>query len=156
MSIPQGTIDRMNARIDKSPHPLGCWIWTGARTRGGYGNFSINRRAHRVPRVMLHLTLDLDLYGPWIARHTCDNPPCCNPRHLVAGTAQQNVDDMWQRGRAAIGERMTTSKITEQDVRDIRARVDAGESSRLVSDDYPVSYEQVRRIARRITWAQVV
>lgn len=156
MSLSPRTVGYLYSHIDKSPHPKGCWLWTGGTTRGGYGNFAINRKAHRVPRVMLHLAIGIDLYGPWIARHTCDNPPCCNPRHLVAGTQQQNVDDMWQRGRAAIGERMTTAKITEQDVRDIRARVAAGESSRLVSDDYPVSYEQVRRIARRLTWAHVV
>ena len=34
-----------------------------------------------------------------IVRHTCDNPPCCNPEHLILGTHQDNTDDMYQRNR---------------------------------------------------------
>ena len=34
-----------------------------------------------------------------VVRHTCDNTRCCNPNHLVIGTQQENVDDMYERGR---------------------------------------------------------
>lgn len=152
MSIDANTQARLWAKVDRSD-PAGCWNWTGGTTRGGYGNFAINRKAHRVPRIILHLTLGIDLYGEWVARHLCDNAACCRPSHLVAGTQQQNVDDMWERGRAAIGERMTTSKITEREVLQIRGRVARGESSRAVAEDYPISYEQVRRIVTRKTWS---
>lgn len=153
MSIDAATLARLEAKLDKTSSDTGCWLWTGARTRGGYGNFAIGRKAHRVPRVMLHLTLGLDLYGPWVARHTCDTPECCNPRHLVAGTQQQNVDDMWERGRGVLGERMNVSKLTEHDVKEIRRRDAAGESSYKIAESYPVCYEQVRRIVTRKTWS---
>lgn len=143
----------MEKYIDRTSSDRGCWLWTGAKTRGGYGHFSIQRRVVRVSRIMLHLYLGLDLRGPWLARHTCDNPPCCNPAHLVAGTQQQNVEDMWQRNRGLLGERMATSKITERDVKEIRRRDAAGEGSSAIARDYPISYEQVRRIIRRKTWA---
>lgn len=34
-----------------------------------------------------------------LTRHTCDNPQCCNPDHLIIGTHQENYDDMVTRGR---------------------------------------------------------
>lgn len=36
-----------------------------------------------------------------VARHTCDNPRCINPEHLVAGTRGDNNRDRAERGRSA-------------------------------------------------------
>ncbi len=41
-----------------------------------------------------------DMRG-WFVRHTCDNPPCINPLHLVRGTHAENMADMKAKGRAA-------------------------------------------------------
>jgi hypothetical protein len=34
-----------------------------------------------------------------VVRHTCDNPACINPAHLVKGSQKENVSDMLQRQR---------------------------------------------------------
>ena len=34
-----------------------------------------------------------------VVRHTCDNPRCCNPAHLILGTDKDNTDDMLTRNR---------------------------------------------------------
>jgi len=34
-----------------------------------------------------------------VIRHTCDNPKCIKPEHLVLGTSQDNIKDMDNRDR---------------------------------------------------------
>jgi len=54
--------------------------------------------------------------------HRCDNPPCCNPRHLFLGTCADNVADMVAKARGARGADLPHTKLTDEQVRDIRAR----------------------------------
>jgi hypothetical protein len=77
---------------------LGCWPWSGARNRDGYGNVKVNgrtRSAHRVAWELLRGEipdgLELD--------HLCRNRACVNPWHLEPVTKYIN----WERG--AIGAR---------------------------------------------------
>jgi hypothetical protein len=77
-----------------------CWEWTGYRSKLGYGRFSRpgqvgTQMAHRIAYELVNGPLPPDLF----ACHKCDNPPCCNPNHLFAGTASDNVRDAVQKGR---------------------------------------------------------
>jgi len=65
-----------------------CWPWKASRTNAGYGQFGVQGKvvgAHRVA-YCLH-------YGVWpdAARHTCNNPVCCNPRHIIDPTAPRRA-----------------------------------------------------------------
>ncbi len=76
-----------------------CLIWTKGRDGQGYGNVTIDGKsvvAHRVAFVLANGKLDphLDVL------HQCDNPPCCAPNHLRAGTHLENMQDMITKGRA--------------------------------------------------------
>jgi hypothetical protein len=91
---------RVMANIDRSAGPDDCWPWQGALGgSAGHGQTSLNRKVVYAHRVVYELT-----NGPipdgLIVRHTCDNPPCCNPAHLLTGTQFDNVQDMISRGRA--------------------------------------------------------
>lgn len=78
--------------------PNDCWPWLGARTPNGYGQFRLagDTVAHRIA-FKLHNKVEISP-GAFICHH-CDNPPCCNPRHLYEGDARTNARDMVTRGR---------------------------------------------------------
>jgi hypothetical protein len=68
----------------------GCWEWTGARTRGGYGYFWLGVAAYPAHRVAyatvvgaIPAGLDLD--------HLCRVRHCVNPRHLEPVTRSENI-----------------------------------------------------------------
>lgn len=80
-------------------HPDACWPWTGSVTHNGYGKFYLQGDIVVAHRVALFLFTGNDP-GDLLARHlVCDNPPCCNGRHLAPGTYQQNTADMISKGR---------------------------------------------------------
>jgi HNH endonuclease len=78
--------------------PNGCLEWTGTVNRDGYGRLLVNGRWWLAHRLAWSLANEEDP-GRRRVRHTCDNPPCCDARHLVIGSQADNVADMHERGR---------------------------------------------------------
>lgn len=111
-----GIEDKFWGRVDKLG-PNECWNWTGGKS-GGYGVIGgvlngkryvpvgQNMLAHRVSWIIANGDIPEvdgsdDAHGT-VVRHTCDNPLCVNPGHLVIGTQAQNIKDMWDRKRASV------------------------------------------------------
>ncbi len=83
--------ERFWAKVDVG-HPLGCWVWTGAKHPLGYGNF----RASPDESVIAHRWAFRELRGylpapPLVLDHMCRNTSCVNPDHLEAVTQRENV-----------------------------------------------------------------
>lgn len=93
------------ANVDTSAGAFECWPWLQSRDlRGGYGQLHTWPKVLKAHRVAYELGHGAIPEGAQV-RHTCDNPPCCNPAHLSIGTSQDNHDDMVRRGRALVGSR---------------------------------------------------
>ena len=75
-----------------------CIEWPGAKNDKGYGRLfqdGEETKAHRAIFEALHGPIPDGL----VVIHTCDNPPCINPAHLMLGTPLENVADCIQKGR---------------------------------------------------------
>lgn len=112
--------------------PDECWEWTAGCNRRGYGKFSIGKRTFGAHRIAYFLAKG-DIPDDLLVRHTCDNPPCVNPAHLVLGTQAQNIADMDARGRRPIG------KLTPKQIADIRRRYTHGEKQVHLAVEYGVT-----------------
>jgi HNH endonuclease len=111
---------RFLAKVDFAG-PDECWEWTACRhVRMGHGRLVVGGRAGKVEYA--HRLAWQYWVGPipdgLIVRHTCDNPPCCNPAHLILGTQADNALDMVRRRRHG------KEKLTPDMVREIRGRPD--------------------------------
>ena len=141
-------VRRFWPKVDRSGGPDACWPWTAkAKHPYGYGRMNSGRgidlKAHQIAFALA--------YGPigkaWI-RHACDNPVCCNPAHLVAGTAKDNTQDAIKRGRwknppRHIGEAHPRVTLTIDQARDIASDT---RSAKVLAAEYNVSTQTIYRI----------
>lgn len=125
-----------------------CLEWTGAVNSGGYPITWYNGKtvyAHR--QIMNAKPND-------VVMHTCDNPKCVNPEHLVIGTPAENSADMVNKKRQAVGEQCGNAKLTTEQVLAIRSYKDKL-SSRKVAALYNISKTNVLDIWRRYIWSHI-
>lgn len=130
----------------------GCWEWTGARTGAGYGALKVGKRVVTVHRLAAEYLAGLDIRGRDV-RHTCDNPPCINPAHLLAGSRADNNRDKVERGRQARGERNGAARLSEEQVREIIAL--EGLPQKVIAARFGVTASAVRQILRGRNWRHV-
>ena len=102
--------ERFWAKVIKAPG-AGCWTWTGAKGKHGYGSFTVmGPSGWRRERV--HIWAYVDRYGPvpdgLVLDHVCRNTLCVNPDHLEAVTQRENV--LRSRGVTAMQARQTHCK----------------------------------------------
>jgi len=144
--------DRFSTFVDKTGGPDACWPWMG--TADPYGHFKAQGKRFLANRVAFSIANDDRLEDGKVVRHTCDNPPCCNPAHLVDGTYSDNVADMISRGRdnPRRGERHPRAAANDNLVRVIRSSPLSG---REAADDFGVSYSAVAKIRSGETWKHV-
>ena len=117
--------ERLWARCERKPS--GCLEWQGfIHPDRGYGQMGRGGKAdglietHRAAWEVTHGPIPDGLF----VLHRCDNRACCDPEHLFLGTHQDNVADMVSKGRQAREFALPHTKLSDEQVREIRARYD--------------------------------
>lgn len=87
-----------------------------------------------------------------ILRHTCHEPLCVNPSHLIIGTHCENSQDMIAGGRVLNGERNGASVLKESQALEIIRRSKIGDKERAIAREMGVSRGAVRNITKGGGW----
>lgn len=135
-----------------------CWQWTGTKDRDGYGVIGIKEnekfkliKAHRLSALIY----GLDMSNP-IVRHTCNNPSCVNPEHLITGSHQDNMDDKIRCNRQSKGAEHGAAKLTEKDVLAIRAKyIPRIYSTTRLAAEYKVNRTTIFNIISKKHWKHI-
>ncbi len=146
---------RFAVKVGPASGAQGCRMWRGRLSDGGYGEIRLGGKGTR--KVRAHALAYRFKHGVWprpCCLHICDNPPCCEPDHLVAGTNAENTADMLAKGRhqAHRGTEHAGSKLTDGAVLAIRAST---EPQAVVAARYGVARSLVSGIKAGRRWAHV-
>jgi hypothetical protein len=131
--------------------PSGCWEWRDRLTHRGYGRFWLERRsthAHRAAWVLFKGPIPNEMH----VLHECDNRKCVNPSHLFLGTNADNHADKAAKGRAARGSANGASKLTADQVSNIKR---ARGSNVAVARLFGVHHSTIARIRTGAGWSHI-
>jgi hypothetical protein len=158
-SIGEGTLyERFSSYIHRRQDHQ-CWNWIGAKTHAtGYGQITewkdskrVNHRPHRLAWRFCFGEIPEGL----VVRHMCHNRLCCNPSHLLLGTAKDNFQDKInaKRGSNSVfwpGEENPNAKLTQKQVNEIR--LTQGKSIYKIAEEYGVSKSLIGAIRNNQAW----
>lgn len=152
--------------VDQSQGVNACWNWTLSCHPSGYGHFYIkqdkegrdhghcHRHAYELSTGKKSPSRAAGEEETYHLRHLCNNPRCCNPRHLEVGTATQNCEDREKSGNWDIKKR-----LSEDDIRMVRRRLSDGESLfKIYKDSFEgrYSFTALSNLRKGITYKDVV
>lgn len=152
---PANTPDVLWEKVEiKQPHE--CWPWKGYKNEEGYGRTWIDDKgyyAHRVIFNLVHpnviqLSAPKNTHDEGFLLHTCDNPICCNPKHLFVGTHADNMADKVAKGRLPdfSGDNGPRCKLTMEQANEIRQKRKDGISAKQLAKDYGISLSSTKTL----------
>ena len=149
----KGNCNRQNKIIECYYNKKGCLINTShARDTNGYPIINRDGKRWRMSRWVFFIN-----YGflPEIVMHTCDNPSCINPLHLIAGNIKSNSLDMVKKGRAPKGN-YGKPKLKEEQAKEIKKLLKEGELSlEKIGKKFNVSKRTVLFIKQNKHWKHI-
>lgn len=140
----------------KLPEQIGtdeCWLWQASTNQDGYGRIWMQGRLIQATHFVFIL-VNGDIPSGLEIMHICDNPRCCNPDHLIAGTHLENIRDMLRKNRwiAVKGEKNGQAVINEDQARMI---LKSDKPQVTIARELGVSVQIVYRVKHRKTWRHI-
>jgi len=133
-----------------------CWNWIGAVNKNGYGRARFQGKliyVHRLSLIYQEPNLD---FGKKVVMHICDNPRCCNPKHLLLGTHADNQADKFKKQRQAKGEKNGQSLLTEEQVKEARKKyIPKVMTYKMLAEKYGVCKDTMQKAIRGIYWSHI-
>jgi len=130
-----------------------CWPWQAALVHG-YGILSFQGqmlKAHRISYFLHYGELPDDL----CVCHRCDNRQCVNPAHLFLGTYADNRADCVNKDRQSKGSKNGKSKLTPDQVQEIRRLYEMGRSQSVLARQFDISRSAISAIITSTNWGHL-
>lgn len=132
--------DRFWAGVDKRGEEE-CWPWTKSCVTDGYGTLGAAGLVFATHRIAWEIENGPIPPGQAVL-HSCDNPPCCNVKHLFLGTNLDNIKDMIAKKRGSV-------KLNKIQVEAIK--IDE-RKQHIIATEYNISQSMVSRIKKGSRW----
>ena len=145
--------DRIRSKIQIGAED-DCWLWTGGYHKDGYGSLRYDHKFFLAHRFVYGHIRGIELSSTQVVRHTCDNPPCCNPNHLILGTQRENVHDMIERKRNETGEQKSCAKMKRDFLPVVFSLRASGHSHQAIADKFGVDKSIITRTLGGKAWVR--
>lgn len=133
-----------------------CIAWPFGKKSRRYGAVKFRGAMRTASRVMCIIAHGDPPYAEMQAAHSCGNGHllCMNPRHLSWKTSKDNYQDAVNHGSSTRGERVGSAKLTELEVRKIKA-IGRSIPQAAVAEMFGVDRTCISLILRGKNWAWV-
>lgn len=146
----RGQLSRLNRPIEAYYNDNGCLISTGHSLVSGYPHINRDNKRWVLSRWIFFINFG---FVPKIVMHSCDNPLCINPLHLLPGDEKLNSLDMVKKGRSP--KNTNLNKLNDKKVRQIKLRLLQGETLMSLAKKYKVSKRMILFIKQGKKWKHV-
>lgn len=154
-------VDSFFAKTEKGKNQNDCWKWLGYKNKTGYGRMKCNGKNELSHRVSFFIKKGFWAKG--MVLHSCDNPECCNPKHLRQGTAQENAQDCIKRGRKpypfwllkpriAKPQKKILAELTSDEIKQIEESVSKGHIKKYIAERFNISMQLINQIAKTLNF----
>ena len=122
----------------------------------GYLAVQLGRGNRRyVHRLVAEMFIDNPFELPSI-NHIDNNTKNNNVTNIEWVTHQENIQHKVRQGRQHKGERIHSTKLKEDDVREIRKLLSNGVSQSKIAEMYNITQTPISKIKRGVTWSHVI